>query len=251
MAWRDRIAGLLFRDVIDRRVREASLAEEDRLWRSISATVGTRDLSYRELVDQMDDSVEAYRVNPLAYRIVELTCDFVLGRGMTVATEDKDLQGFVDSFWRHPMNRMGIRQFDMLIELSLSGELFVTLYTNPYDGMTYVRLVPACSIDKIETNPNDMEDERRYHRVGMVPAVMEGIEWKGELEGGVEGRWWDASECRHFAVNRVVGAVRGQGDLVPLLPWLRRYKDWLTDRVRINKFKGAFLWDVELKGADR
>jgi hypothetical protein len=45
--------------------------------------------------------------------------------------------------------------------------------------------------------------------------------------------------------------VRGQGDLVPMLPWLRRYKDWLTDRVRINKFKGAFLWDVEIKGADR
>jgi hypothetical protein len=43
--------------------------------------------------------------------------------------------------------------------------------------------------------------------------------------------------------------MRGQGDLTPLLPWLRRYKDWLTDRVRINKFKGAFLWDVKLTGA--
>ena len=32
---------------------------------------------------------------------------------------------------------------------------------------------------------------------------------------------------------------------------MRRYKDWLTDRVRINKYKGAFLWDVQLLGADR
>ena len=251
MSWRDRLAGVLFGDVIERRVREASLAEEDRLWRSISSTVGTRDMNYRELVDQMNDSVEAYRVNPLAYRIIELTTDFVLGRGMRVVSPDKEVAAFIDEFWRHPMNRMGIRQFDLCTELSLSGEVFVTFHTNPYDRMTYVRMIPAVSIDRIEANPNDLEDERRFHRVGMVPAVIEGLDWAGEIEGGMEGRWWDASECRHFAVNRVVGAVRGQGDLVPMLPWLRRYKDWLTDRVRINKFKGAFLWDVQLTGADR
>jgi hypothetical protein len=32
---------------------------------------------------------------------------------------------------------------------------------------------------------------------------------------------------------------------------LRRYKDWLIDRVRINKYKAAFLWDITLQGADR
>ena len=35
------------------------------------------------------------------------------------------------------------------------------------------------------------------------------------------------------------------------LPWLRRYKDWLIDRVRINKYKSAFLWDVQVTGGDR
>lgn len=56
---------------------------------------------------------------------------------------------------------------------------------------------------------------------------------------------------RHYAVNRLVGMVRGQGDLAALLPWLRRYKDWLTDRVRLNKYRQAFLFDVTLEGADR
>ena len=251
MPFRDSLANLLFGDVIRRRVQEAGLAEEDRLWRSISATVGTRDLNYRELVDQINDSVEAYRVNPLAFRLVELTTDFVLGRGMSVKSADADVQGFVDRFWRHAMNRMGTRQFDMCTELSISGDLFVVFHTNPYDGMSYVRMLPAVSVDRIETNPNDLEDERRFHRVGMVPAVVEGIDWSKKIEGGLDGRWWDADDCRHFAINRLVGAVRGQGDLVPMLPWLRRYKDWLTDRVRINKFKGAFLWDVELRSADR
>lgn len=54
-----------------------------------------------------------------------------------------------------------------------------------------------------------------------------------------------------FCINKVSNAKRGKSDLATLLPWLRRYKDWLTDRVRINKYKGAFLWDVQLQGADK
>ncbi len=54
-----------------------------------------------------------------------------------------------------------------------------------------------------------------------------------------------------FCINKVSNAKRGKSDLATLFPWLRRYKDWLTDRVRINKYKGAFLWDVQLSGADK
>ena len=47
-------------------------------------------------------------------------------------------------------------------------------------------------------------------------------------------------EVAHFAINKVSNAKRGKSDLATLLPWLRRYKDWLTDRVRINNFVGSF-----------
>jgi len=58
-------------------------------------------------------------------------------------------------------------------------------------------------------------------------------------------------EVIQVAINKVSNAKRGKSDLATLLPWLRRYKDWLTDRVRINKYKGAFLWTIKLQGADR
>ena len=48
----------------------------------------------------------------------------------------------------------------------------------------------------------------------------------------------------HFAVNRPVGAIRGESDLAPILPWLRRYSRWLEDRVRLNAAMRAFLWIV-------
>ena len=237
----------IFGDLVEARVREATLAEEDRHWRSLSQAAGARDVSYRELLDSINDSAEAYRVNPVAYRLVELTTDYVLGKGMALKADQEAVQGFVDAFWQ--ANRMDVRQFELCTELSLSGELFVTFHTSPFDGMTLIRCIPAAAVDRVETNPEDVEDERRYHRAGAVANTVEGIEWSGAPEGGLDGRWWTREECRHYTVNRLLGAVRGQGDLVPLLPWLRRYKDWLTDRVRINKFKGAFLWDVKLTGA--
>jgi hypothetical protein len=48
----------------------------------------------------------------------------------------------------------------------------------------------------------------------------------------------------HYAVNRPIGALRGESDLAPILPWLRRYSRWLEDRVRLNAAVRAFLWIV-------
>ena len=52
----------------------------------------------------------------------------------------------------------------------------------------------------------------------------------------------------HFAVNRPVGCIRGESDLAPVLPWLRRYSRWLEDRVRLNAAVHAFLWVVKVPG---
>ena len=49
----------------------------------------------------------------------------------------------------------------------------------------------------------------------------------------------------HYAVNRPVGALRGESDLAPILPWLKRYSRWLEDRVRLNAGVRAFLWVVK------
>ncbi len=68
----------------------------------------------------------------------------------------------------------------------------------------------------------------------------------------IAGAWFVVpDEVVQFTVNKVSNAKRGRSDLAVLLPWLRRYKDWLTDRVRINKYKGAFLYDVTLTGASK
>ena len=255
MDMRSVLAERLFGDYIRERVSEATAGQEDRWWRSLNVRQGVKDVAYQDFLDQQQDSLEAYRANPLAFRIVELMTDYVLGRGVAAAARSPQVNAFVQRFWQHPLNRMDARLQPLCTELSLAGEVFVTFHTNPYDGMTYVRAVPASLIDEIETNAEDGEDEVRFHQVGYR---VSGAGYRGtdrEARNPIpdtpypNDRWWTKEEMRHYAVNRVVGAKRGQGDLVPILPWLRRYKDWLTDRVIINKYKGAYLWDVTLQGA--
>jgi hypothetical protein len=91
--------------------------------------------------------------------------------------------------------------------------------------MSYVRFVPAPQIREIRTAENDYEQELEYL----------------ETDDPIEPRTWQAEpdaitepQMLHFAVNRPLGATRGEGDLTPILPWARRYTAWLKDRVRLN-----------------
>lgn len=225
-------------------------AAEDRGWRAAGAP-GLRELPWAEVLENLTTVTAAYRENPLAFRLVQLQVDYVLGEGMALRSADPRVQAELDHWWHHPLNQLALRQFDFLTALAMDGEIFVSRHLNPYDHSSYVRLVPAALIDQIETNPEDLLDERRFHQVGALGLGDGSVRPAGSGSAGLDGRWWDASELRHFAVNRPAGVLRGQSDLVPLLPWLRRYRDWLTDRVRLNKYRTAYLWHVVVKGAGR
>jgi len=244
---RHRLANALFADIIDARVQHAVKVIDDKWWTQIGGAVGPHDKNWSEIQENLSDALEAWRTNPLARRIVALTTDYVVGDGITITSSDDKVNDFITRFWHHRLNHMPLRLFGMCDEMTRAGELFIVLSTNPADGLTYIRFIPASRIDKIETDPNDLEHELRYHEL---------------LPGSIEGKWWNAYDpgltngqdpkdqvVVHYAINRPVGATRGEGDLTPILPWLRRYREWLEDRVRVNRFKNAFLWQVTLKNA--
>lgn len=194
-----------------------------------------------ERTEDIADALEAWRKNPLAKRIVGLVTAYVVGDGINVESKYAPLQRFIDEFWQHNRNRIKLRQAEWCDELTRSGELFLVLFTNPISGMSQIRAIPASRIDEIQWQPGDYEMELAYHEVGDIDTP--------------DGTWWksfdhpDAADPTvpimiHFAVNRPVGALRGEGDLNPILPWLKRYTRWLEDRVRLNAGMRSFLWIV-------
>ena len=211
------------------------------------------DKRWDALLQEFTDALEAWRTNPLARRIIGLVTAYVVGQGIELRSHYAPLSRFLEKWWHHPQNAMALRQYGLCDELARSGELFLVLHTNPADGMSYVRSLPASSIDRIEWRPGDYEAELRYHeRVTMDdPDYPEGRWWFSPIGAGepVAGER-PAPVVLHFAVNRPVGCLRGESDLAPILPWLRRYRMWLEDRVRLNAAVRAFLWIVRVP-ADR
>jgi len=225
------LAERLFASEMDERVQEALKAVDDRFWRSATDGQGATRPWY-ELRAELERIAVVSRTNPLAARLVGMTTDFVIGAGATVRGHPWAME-----FWNEPLNRLDMRVYRWCDELTRSGELFIVLSRNPASGMSYCREIPAVQIDQIETDPNDLERELRYHQLTADP----------------EGRWWggegEEQIMLHYAINKRVGEVRGASDLAQIVTWLERYDTWLEDRVRINRYKGAYLWQVKIEGA--
>lgn len=238
--------------------RLATGTEEDYYWRRLSDNWYQKDVMPSTYLELHNACYEAYNANPLAFAIVEMTTSFVLGKGVTVAAKHPDVQRVLMDFWHDADNHMDTRIYDLCTELSLYGEQFVRFYVNRIDGSVKIRQIDPSLVDQIETDPEDIEKPLRFHLRPIGPTSTQPGDplppppSSSSEQQSFAGEWLHAgSEVVQFCINKVSNAKRGKSDLATLLPWLRRYKDWLTDRVRINKYKGAFLWDVQLQGADR
>jgi len=207
-------------------------------WRRLNAQTLTEPTDpYQDYAD----ALEAWQRNPYAKRIIDLITDYTIGDGLT-PTAPGDVGRFVTRFWNHPENRMPLRLADLMDELSRAGDLFLVLFRNPADGMSYVRAVPKSEIEDIQTAPLDWEKE--------ITIVQR------PTGGGEQRTYWptpahpDADQADavmlHYSINRPVGALLGNSELATIVPWLQRYSRMLEDRVRLNWAARAFLWFVKV-----
>jgi hypothetical protein len=226
----------------------------DRLYSGTSQQ-GDRDRYDYDREDILRQSIEAWRTNPLARRIVGLTTQYVVGGGIGMDCKDKPTNRFLHAFWDHRQNHMAIRCMELCDELTRAGEIFLLISTDPA-GMSYVRAIPALNISEIQTAPNDIEQELSYtekilgstdETIHQAYSPSPSFLPPSPLMG--EGRDEGAPVMLHYSINKPVGAIRGESDLSPILKWFTRYTSWLEDRVRLNRFRFAFLYTLQMIGS--
>jgi hypothetical protein len=227
----------------DGQVDQFSVHETGLNWGSDVHNTRDRYPAGREEI--LEQALEAWRTNPLARRIVELTTQYVVGGGLAVSCSYPATASFLHVFWQHPLNRMDVRIAEWCDELTRTGNLFVLISTDA-SGMSYLRALPASSIQRIECQSNDVEQTTAVFPKATLenpdPPVWRGYDEKSDgqrPEGGFE------PVILHYAINRPVGAQWGEPDLAPLLRWLARYSSWLEDRARLNRYRNSFLFLVK------
>ena len=212
-----------------------------------TSLTGERDRLPTDRADLLRQALDAWRLNPLARRIVQLTSQYVVGGGISISCGHASTATFLQQFWQHRLNRMEVRCAEWCDELTRTGNLFILLSTDAA-GMSYVRAIPAVELERIEARLNDLEQPLRF----IPKATLEQADppaWAAydPLSDARGARGEFAAAMLHYAINRPVGAQWGESDLAPLLRWLARYANWLEDRVRINRFRTSFMYMVRAR----
>lgn len=241
----------LFDKLIEKRLDAAVRSALALVENENSFLIGTRSLSQSDRdrftydrKDVLDQCLEAWRENPIARRVIELTSQYVVGGGLTLNCADEKASEFLNKFWSHRLNRMDTRVFELCDELTRTGNLFILLSTDA-GGMSYIRALPASNIDEIQSKENDIEQPVSFK----LKSSAEEID---PQPLPAYDPTTDTNESRvilHYAINRPAGAQWGESDLAPLLRWLSRYSNWLEDRARLNRYRNAFLYIVQAKFA--
>jgi hypothetical protein len=197
-------------------------------------------LSYdrRKILDQ---AINAWRSNPMARRIIQLTTEFVIGDGFSFQTSNVRANKFLTEFWNHPLNNLTEQLPEWADEAWRTGDLFI-LFSVDEGGMIYVRALPSETIGVIETAENDYRQELRYKRDEMDESPWQAFSLSksdfrfGEGQGGA---------VLHFPLDRAIGASFGESDLAPVLYWIGLYRQWLEDRARLNYFRQMFSFTLQ------
>ena len=242
----------LFDPLITRTVRETlAIAENDNTFFINTRRYDETDRDRLEYDRQsiLEQCLNAWRDNPLARRIVELTSQYVVGGGFDIKCKCETTRSFINYFWDHRLNRMPARVVELCDELTRTGNLFILLSTDS-SGMSFVRVLPASNIDQIIPSPNDIEQPDHFiTKIGTTGKPEETLNpttyqaYHPNTDTQDENGAFQPVVL-HYAINRPAGAQWGEPDLAPLLLWLRRYSAWLEDRVRLNRFRNAFLYVV-------
>lgn len=180
----------------------------------------------------LQEAIRAWRLNPIARRLTNLFKIYNVD-GLQYKCEDSQTKKFLDEFWNHELNNLDETLEEISNEIFLTGNLF-PLYSSNTDGMTFVRIYPTDQIQEIETAPNDSRQELAY-----LTKQMQ-----------VEQKTFFSNTSlpvfmRHHTINKLAGTTWGEGEIWADLPWLGRYASWLEDRVRLNRYRNAFIYTVK------
>jgi hypothetical protein len=203
----------------------------------------SKNATFVDYLDAHRKSWEAATFNPIAKRIVKIVPQFVLGRGVKGATNSAPHQKLWDHFFKR--NRMRSRTKQSLKELLIYGEIFWRFFASK-DGLI-VRSVDPSTIWDIVTDEDDIESVKYYHQqytrfdLSPLPGRM-------PIPSTLVIRQIPADQIDHYKINCTSSEKRGRSELFPILGYLLRFKEFVNDRILLNKLRATFALDVAVEG---
>lgn len=234
---------------------ERQLSLEDQGWVRAAAA---GDMPANERIQTVKVSRIYAMKDPLCKQAIRLWTDYTFGSGMTWNSEDEATYGILSRYWGSKDNRRTLSahgQRQSSDKLLIDGEVFFAVFASP-DGRSTVRRIDPLEITEIISDPDDAESVQYYKREWFTPQGQPRTGYyrsPGNLNNSpcsdVQGRTITADldgVVFHLAYNST--GERGNPLLLPVLEWVRLYRQFMASRVAIMLSMARFAWKVKSTG---
>jgi hypothetical protein len=148
-------------------------------------------------------------------------------------------------------------------ELSLYGEQIVLFFADK--GRVQIIQKDPLEVDTFATDPDNYEKE-----IAVIMKSIQNARQKAyihtnyfqkeypqnaitnrEVLGTTNLEGYDVSDkayFKHWKVNSTTSSIRGNSDLISVIKWLDIYDEGLLNRMRLNRYRSAFVHDVSIDG---
>jgi len=193
-----------------------------------------KQLSEMDLKTMIRQAQLFYYKNPHARGIVRLYEKYVVGRGfqMTPKAQDERWKEVWEDFWKE--NKMDRRRKEIIRRSIRDGECFIRFFYGP-QGKTKIRFM----------NPLKVEDPNQQYSYG-IQTNFEDIEDVQYYFYGNEKI--PADQVIHEKILVDSDVKRGRSMLEVIARPLAQYKDWLNDRMKLNKIRAVLGLIKRIKG---
>lgn len=202
----------------------------------------------------------AYHHDPLAKATIDITTDFVLGRGLKVDCQNPAALALWDAFAKvNDFNNM-IR--NVCKESGIYGEVMIWKLPNFQTKITYqlspgqeppkgliprIRLIDPSAIWEIVTYPEDITRKLYYQYI--APTQYQTYTAPGIPTTKFIFQQIPADQVMHFKLNCVDNEKRGRSDLFAALGYLKRLRDSVNYSIVSMQKAAAWSIDTTVEGS--
>jgi len=181
----------------------------------------------------------------LAAAAIKILTRFVIGRGLTFTIKDEQCRTVWNEFWDR--NDMKNKARQEARDISWQGELMLRFYERKAGYLTMIP-VDASSCWEVVTDPEYVDQVYYYH-----------FQWPAPYQTWVSGsipitqyfiQQVPPTNIQHIKLNISAQERRGRSDLLPVLPWIKRFDDFYDGQTMKAILEANLVWKLKILGDD-
>lgn len=190
-----------------------------------------------------------FRFDPNAQAAIYGLLDYLMGRGVTITPKSQDARIWKlwRNFWTSPENNMDIRQFEIFKRIFRDGETFLRYFTTDKSGgktpFTTIRFMDPIDVQRGASEKN-AETDKTNQGITFDPDDAEKpvmYHMKDRINPGIEHAI-PAAEVQHIKYPVAdMDQSRGESALQAVMELFTHYKQWLKNRIILNKLRTAIF----------